>query len=134
MTSLLEKGWDPQLRDGQWRTPADYAQRCRGERSGCQEVLAILGKPTQVMSQYNMLRNPGVLKSMVPNKVSPNAMFYIQPGRFTLGGYRPILSIAIQYLGRCVPECTPQDLAGIKYLLDEGANPNGITSERVRNK
>ena len=129
MTSLIEKGWDPQLRDGKRRTPADYAQRCRGERSGCQEVLAILGKPTQVMSQYNMLRNLGVLKSMVPNKVSPNAMFSRWPY-----GYLPILSNAIMFSGRCAPECTPQDLAGIKYLLDEGANPNGITSERVRNK
>ena len=133
MTSLIEKGWDPQLKDLEGRRPADYSQRCRGEHSGCQEVIAILGKPSQVLSirPYKILQG---LKSMVPNKVSPNAMFYIQPGRFTLGGYRPILSIAIQYLGRCVPECTPQDLAGIKYLIDEGANPNGTTSDMVRSK
>ena len=128
MTSLIEKGWDPQLKDLEGRRPADYSQRCRGEHSGCQEVIAILGKPSQVLSirPYKILQG---LKSMVPNKVSPNAMFSRWPY-----GYLPILSNAIMFSGRCAPECTPQDLAGIKYLLDEGANPNGITSERVRNK
>ena len=129
MTSLIEKGWDPQLKDEDGATPADYSQHCRGEHSGCQEVLAILGKPTPVsgVGLYYILQSTSLLKSMVPNKVSPNAMFVRQ------NMYVPLLSSAIRFLG-CTPDCTPQDLAGIKHLLDEGANPNRTRSERVRKK
>ena len=132
MDKLIEKGWDPTLKDIHGRTPADYAAACRDkELSDCQKVQDILGKPTELLTsakQYLFFvdRDLEVIKAMVPKSVSPNSMVTI-----TNLGFKSILTSAIRFLCNPGLDCTDEGRAVVQHLIEVGADVNDTTG-RVR--
>ena len=129
MSGLIARGWDPQLRDNQGWSPADYALGCNAEHSSCKKVQEFLNNPTQVLTcmQFKQLFNSencahardintNALKAMVPSEVSPNA-FHVNEDLV------PLLMLAISQ-----HECTDESHAAIQYLVEQGANPNAVLS------